>query len=100
MLLRQFTRFSTNTPATLSIDGMMGQHKCYLNDVSKGGISLNALAAIKQGTHLLVSFSEHCKTRAKVAWCKPLEHCQCQLGLAFDKKINESALDKIVSTCV
>ena len=97
MPLRKFARFSTNIAATLSIDGMMGQHRCYLNDASKGGISLNALAAIKQGTHLQVKFSDHFKTRARIAWCKSLEHCQCQLGLVFDKRMEQSSLDSLLA---
>ncbi|MCU7837056.1 MAG: PilZ domain-containing protein [gamma proteobacterium symbiont of Taylorina sp.] len=96
---RRFSRFSTNIPATLVIEGMLGKHKLYLNDASQGGLSFNALAAIKKGTHLQVSFSDSCKTQAQIAWCRPLEHCRCQLGLSFDHSIKPSSLDKIVSSC-
>ena len=94
---RHFSRFSTNTPATLVIEGMLGKNKYYLNDASQGGLSFNALAGIKKGTHLQVSFAEGAKVQAHIAWCKALEHCQCQIGLAFDHLIKQSSLDKIVS---
>ena len=96
MLHRHFSRFSTNIPASLVIDGMLGNNKYYLNDASQGGLSFNALAGIKKGTHLQVSFSEGSKVQAHIAWCKASEHSQCQIGLAFDKQIKQASLDKIV----
>ena len=95
--LRHLSRFSTNNLATFEIEGMVGRHKLYLDNASQGGLCFYALACMKKGTHVGVSFNgKNAKTRAEVTWSKYQGHCNCQLGLTFDEPIEQSALKRIV----
>ena len=97
MLHRNFPRFTTNNLATFKIEGMTGEHKHYLNDASQGGLCFNALACIKKGTHLEVSFSgNNSKTQGEITWCKYRDRCNCQLGLTFEERIEQAILKGIV----
>lgn len=98
MQTRKFARYSTDIPVSLVIDEMMGAHELYLNDVSQGGLSLNAHGCIDYGTHVKVNFPiavECCSAEGKITWCQQLDNGQCHLGITFETLIGQSAIEKM-----
>jgi hypothetical protein len=95
---RKFTRFISNTPATFDIEGVLGHPKFYLNDASQGGLSFNAPACIKKGTHMNVELYENStKIRAHIVWCNSSTHRKCKIGLVFQRNLMLSELDRLVT---
>jgi len=95
---RKFTRYPADIAVSIRIDGMAGEHVHYLKDASQGGLCFNALGCIKQGTHLdiKIPFSgESCNADGTIAWCQPLNHAQCLLGIEFDNSVPQLEIDQI-----
>lgn len=99
MQTRKFARYSTDIPVAFVIDNMLGEHQLYLNDLSQGGLNLNAHGCIDRGTQISISFpllGESSSTAGKISWCKPLDNGQCQLGITFSKLMKQSAVGQLV----
>lgn len=99
MQARKFMRYPTDIPISFVMDGMIGQHQHYLKNVGQGGLCFYALGCIEPGIHLNISIpfsDESLSTSGKVAWYRPLDNDQCLLGIAFEKFITQSAIEKII----
>ena len=97
MKTRQFTRYSTDIPVSIVIDHMIGKHQLYLQNISQGGLCFSAHGGIDRETHLKInlSFAGHsCDAGGKIAWCKPMEQGQCQLGIKFENQMAQSDIEK------
>lgn len=101
MKARKFTRYPTDIPFTLGIEGMVGTHQYYLKNAGQGGLSFNALGCINQGTQLHISFplsKELHDANAKIAWCTPLVNGYCSLGIVFDESVTLTAIEQVALT--
>ena len=98
MKARRFTRYPTDIPFSLTIEGMVGKHQYYLKDAGQGGLCFDSLGCIDRGTHLHISFPLSKKpydADAKIAWCNPLVNGYCSLGIVFDKSVTQPAIEKV-----
>ena len=97
MKTRKFTRYSTDIPITIVIDHMIGKHQLFLENISQGGLCFNSHGGIDCETHLnihLSSAGQSCDASGKIAWCKPMEQGQCQLGIKFENQMKQSDIEK------
>lgn len=98
MKARRYTRYSTDIPFTLGIEGMIGKHQYFLKDAGQGGLCFDALGCIDRGTHLHISFpllKKPYNANAKIAWCNPLSIDYCSLGIVFEESVTQSLIEKI-----
>lgn len=101
MKARRFTRYPTDVPFSLSIEGMVGKHQYYLKDAGQGGLCFDFLGCIDLGTSLNISISlsnELRNTTARVAWCEPLAKGYCSMGVVFDEAVTQAAIEKVLLT--
>ncbi|MCU7941021.1 MAG: PilZ domain-containing protein [gamma proteobacterium symbiont of Bathyaustriella thionipta] len=97
MKARRYTRYPTDTPFVLSINGMLGKHQYFLKDAGQGGLCFNALGCIDKGTPLHINFPLSKKSdnaEAKIAWCNPLANGHCTLGIAFKNSVTQADIEK------
>ena len=87
MHIRQFSRLPTSDSCHLAFQGMPGESRLTLKDISQGGFCFNALGYIKSGTRLAVDvplLGKNISKIATVAWSKCTDKHRCQIGLSFD----------------
>lgn len=98
MKARRFTRYPTDIPFSLSIEGMVGKHQYYLKDAGQGGLSFNSLGPIQLGTPLHISFplsKKHFDADARIAWCRQLVNGYCSLGIVFKDSVTQAAIENV-----